>query len=341
MSNELALLLVMPLALLIAWLGTGMVRRHALQASMLDIPNARSSHSVPTPRGGGLAIVVTFLVAVLALYLVHRLDLDITAALLGGGLAVAGVGYLDDRKTMPATVRFVVHTFAAIWVVALLGGLTQESLRIFGLHGTYAGAVIAVLALTWMTNLFNFMDGIDGLAASEAFFIAVAAAALGARHGMDGGLLCATLLLACAAAGFLLWNWPRARIFMGDVGSGFLGFILAALALATSARGTMPIEVWVLLGGTFVVDATVTLLRRMARGDRWFEPHRTHAYQHLARRFKAHSPVTLLVLGINILWLLPWAFLASEYPAQSRWCVLAGLGPLIVLVLLGGAGRRE
>jgi len=324
-----------------AWVITGAVRRHALHNAVLDIPNARSSHAVPTPRGGGLAIVGAYLAALALLLSLRALDLRTATALAGGGVLIAVVGYLDDRRALPASARFAVHLLAALWVVALLGGLTDSSLRTFGLQGVFAGSVIAILALTWMTNLFNFMDGIDGIAAGEAAFIAAAAALIDWRHGGDPGLDLAMLALTAATVGFLIWNWPPAQIFMGDVGSGFLGFSLAALGIAVNARASMPIEVFVILGGVFLVDATVTLLRRVLRGDRWYEAHRSHAYQHLVRRFGAHRPVTAVVLLIDLVWLFPWAWMAAESSARAGWFTAAALAPLVVLALACGAGRRE
>jgi Fuc2NAc and GlcNAc transferase len=335
------LLAALALTVLLAWAITGMVRRHALNNAILDIPNSRSSHLVPTPRGGGLAIVVTFLPCVAALYFLRMLDLPIAAALGLGGGSIAVVGYLDDRKALSATIRFAVHMGASIGVVILLGGLAGSSLRAIGLQGIFAGSVIAVLSLGWMTNLFNFMDGIDGIAASETVFIATAGAWLSWRAGADLGLAIAMLALSGATVGFLIWNWPPARIFMGDVGSGFLGFILAALGLAASRSGVTPIEVWVILGGVFLVDSSATLLRRIVRGDRWLEAHRTHAYQHLARRWHGHLPVTAVILAVNVLWLLPLAWLAATFREQAWWFVSAALIPLAALAIVIGAGRRE
>jgi Fuc2NAc and GlcNAc transferase len=209
-----------------------------------------------------------------------------------------------------------------------------------GLQGIWAASLLGVMALTWSTNLFNFMDGIDGIAGSEAVFVAGAGAFLNSRFGGDSGLTAAMLVLAAASLGFLIWNWPPARIFMGDVGSGFLGFTLAVFALAASRHSTVPIEVWAILSGVFLADATVTLLRRIFRGDRWFEAHRLHAYQGLASRWQAHLPVTALVIGINVFWLFPWAWIAATYPARALWDVCAALAPLAVIALLAGAGRK-
>jgi Fuc2NAc and GlcNAc transferase len=217
----------------------------------------------------------------------------------------------------------------------------ESALANWGLHGAWIGGFIALLTLVWVANLFNFMDGIDGIAGSEAVFVSGAGALLNWSRGGSVGLTAAMLCLAAASLGFLRWNWPPARIFMGDVGSGFLGFTLIVLGLAANQHGTIPFEVWGILGGFFFVDATVTLLTRMARGDRWFSAHRTHAYQWLARRWRAHLPVTLLVSAINILWLLPWAWLATSRPAYAKDFLAVALAPVVVLVVLLGAGRKE
>jgi Fuc2NAc and GlcNAc transferase len=325
---------------LFAWFATALVRRHALRNAILDVPNVRSSHVTPTPRGGGLAIVIAFLGALAFLVSVGLLQPSLAFVLAAGGGAVALTGYLDDRKTLPASIRICVHIVAAILAVMVLGGITEQTLRTVGLHGIWAGGLLGLLVLAWSTNLFNFMDGIDGIAASEAVFVAGAGALLNWRYGGDSGLTAAMVVLAAATLGFLVWNWPPARIFMGDVGSGFLGFTLAVIALAASRHSVARIEVWMILSGVFVVDATVTLLTRVVRGDRWFEAHRQHAYQHLASRWKAHMPVTALVIVINLLWLFPWAWIAALYPADATSCAIAALVPLAVVASLLGAGRQ-
>ncbi|MEA3108212.1 MAG: glycosyltransferase WbpL [Gammaproteobacteria bacterium] len=295
----------------------------------------------PTPRGGGLAVVLAFMGAVAFLVSAGFLQRNLAFVLAAGGGAVALTGYLDDRKTLPASIRICVHIIAAILAVMVLGGITEQTLRNMGLHGAWAGGLLGLMALTWSTNLFNFMDGIDGMAGSEAVFVAAAGALLNWRYGGDSGLTAAMLVLAAATLGFLIWNWPPASIFMGDVGSGFLGFTLGVLGLAASRYSVARIEVWVILNGVFIVDATVTLLTRIMRGDRWFEAHRQHAYQKLASRWKAHLPVTVLVITINLIWLFPWAWIAVLYPARALLCAIAALFPLIVFTSLFGAGRQS
>jgi Fuc2NAc and GlcNAc transferase len=260
--------------------------------------------------------------------------------LVGGG-AMALVGFSDDRWHIRASVRFGVHLAAALWAVSLLGGIPEGALANWGLHGVWIGGLIAVLALVWTSNLFNFMDGIDGIAGIEAIFVSGAGAWLNWYQGGAPGLTAAMVCLAATSLGFLGWNWPPARIFMGDVGSGFLGFSLSVLGLEASQQGIFRIEIWGILGAVFLVDATVTLIRRVVRGDKWFEAHRTHAYQHLARRWKGHLPVTILVMAIDIFWLFPLAILATRFQSYVLWFLAAALAPLAVLVIACGAGTDE
>jgi len=325
----------------VAVIATGFMRRYALQRNLIDVPNARSSHASPTPRAGGVAIVFAFFVAALLLTFLGLLDRRLSGALLVGGGAMALVGFLDDRRPLRASLRFGVHLVAAIWAVALLGGISETALANWGLHGLWTGRLFAVLTLVWATNLFNFMDGLDGLAGGEAVFVSGAGAWLNWHEGGAPGLTAAMACLAATCLGFLRWNWPPARIFMGDVGSGFLGFSLAVLGLAASQKGVLPIEIWAILGAVFLVDATVTLVRRLASGERWFEAHRTHAYQNLARRWKAHLPVTIMVMLVDIFWLLPLAILTAHFPAYAQSILAVATLPLIALVIVFGAGTVE
>jgi len=320
---------------------TGIVRGISVRHGALDVPNARSSHVQPTPRGGGLAIVVTSLLASGFLAATGHLDARLFYALAGGGIAVALVGHLDDRGRLGIAGRFVIHVAAALWATLWLGGLTDVRFGSETVHLGYAGMALSILGIVWALNLFNFMDGIDGIAASQAIFMAGGGAGLALLAGMSNSIPAAGLVLAAASVGFLLWNWPPARIFMGDVGSGYLGFALAVIGLsAMNERGIM-LPVWLILGGIFIIDATVTLFRRLARRERVYEAHRSHAYQWQARRWNSHLRVTIGTWLLNLLWLAPWAWLCVRVPAQAGWFVASAWVPLIALVLACGSGRRE
>lgn len=284
---------------------TGLARRIAVAQALLDVPNERSSHTLPTPRGGGLAIVAVVLSGVAILGLTGALGRGETWAILGGGTLVAVVGWLDDRRDLSARTRLAAHVAAAAWALWWLGGMpfltTGQDVRALGVFGTVLGGFTVV----WAINVTNFMDGIDGLAAGEVVTVTLTAALLLAA--VHPPLAAAAALTGGAALGFLPWNWRTARIFMGDTGSGFLGYIMAVLAIASERAGALPALVWIMLYAVFATDATVTLLRRAWRGERWYSAHRSHAYQRAVQAGWSHARVTTLVLLMNVgLGLLAW-----------------------------------
>jgi Fuc2NAc and GlcNAc transferase len=284
-------------------------------------------------------LVVTL--GLLVLLLLGRVHLSLALTLIVGGIAVAGIGFLDDRRSVRAGVRLAVHLSAALWATESLGGLPSVLLGDHLLHPGWWGHVLAVLGIVWVLNLFNFMDGIDGIAGAEAVFVLVCAGVFGVLTMGSLEISTVALLAGAASMGFLVWNWPPARIFMGDIGSGYLGYVIGVLALAATVENPAAVWVWLILGGSFFVDATVTLIRRLLRGERTYEAHRTHAYQWLARRWRSHKKVTLAVLAINVLWLLPCAWVGTVRPNLAGWMLLVALSPLVVVALLAGAGRRE
>lgn len=247
--------------------------------------------------------------------------------------------YLDDRHDIPARWRFLIHLLAAVLGLWWIGGFPALSLFGLQLQMGLLGIPIGVLFVVWLLNLYNFMDGIDGIAGTEAVTVAVSGALL---HWMHGEPEVAMLLLSLAAAsmGFLLWNWPPAKIFMGDVGSGFLGFVFAVLALGLSS-GALNLWVWLILLGVFVVDATYTLLRRLVRGERVYQAHRSHAYQRGARRWGSHKNVTLAVGAINVFWLLPLAWVAAVYPDWGVVALAVAWLPLLGVAVALGAGTSN
>jgi Fuc2NAc and GlcNAc transferase len=338
---ELKIFVVSALVFAASALLTGVVRHFAAASGLVDVPNPRSSHSRITARGGGLAVVAAATAGVIALFVMGVVSRDLVLTVVIGGGLVALIGFLDDRYSVQPAVRFVVHAVAALWALFLLGGLPP---LLVGDHLVKLGAsgyLIGALGISWVLNLFNFMDGIDGLASSEAIFIALAGAVLTPALGVGLEVAVVALVVAAASGGFLLWNWPPARIFLGDVGSGYLGYLVAVLALSASRDNPAAPWVWLILGGAFFVDATVTLLRRFLRRERLHEAHRSHAYQNLARHWSSHAKVTVAVLGVNLIWLLPWALLAARRPRYAAAAVIVALAPLAILAIVCGAGRAE
>ncbi len=322
-----------------SWELAGWFRRQALTHLLLDVPNSRSSHTIATPRGGGVAIVVSTLMALLVLGWIDRLAWSTVWSLCGGGALVALIGFVDDRGHVAPRWRLVGHFAAASWVLATLGGVPRLTAMGFVLDSGWLGLAIAALYLVWMLNLTNFMDGIDGIAGVEAITVCLSAVFLSGVAAPGKHLWIAPLVLASATLGFLVWNWPPAKIFMGDAGSGFLGLMLAALSLQAGWVANRLFWSWVILLGVFVVDATVTLIRRMAHGERFYEAHRSHAYQHAAMRQGSHMPATVTVGVINLCWLLPVALTVALGWLDGFLGVLIAYAPLAVVAVRLGAGR--
>ena len=329
--------MMLPIAIvttaLVACALTGLVRRYALRRSILDVPNHRSSHTVPTPRGGGLAIAVVLLGGTAGATLAHVVAGPVGWAIVVGGTAVAAIGWLDDRRGVRASIRSLVHFAAAGWVVFEAGGL--PTLRVGGLSIELGvvGGVLAAFAIVWLTNLYNFMDGIDGIAGVEAVIVGGMGGALALAAG-DRSIATVALLTTGAAAGFLVWNWPPARIFMGDVGSGLLGFVFGALAILSERAGAVgvPAVLWLVLLGTFVGDATITLVRRVARGERWYEAHHSHAYQRAVQSGWTHRRTTLSVAGLDLL-LAGLAAFAWTRPSATGYAVAAAIACVVASYL--------
>ncbi|WP_449431686.1 MraY family glycosyltransferase [Pseudomonas putida] len=319
---------------------TAGLRRYALARSLLDIPNARSSHSLPTPRGGGLAFVIAFLLAALSLGLAGSLAPAMLTGLLGAGGLIAVIGFMDDHGHIAARWRLLGHFAAAGWALFWLGGAAP--LTIFGLQlaPSVLSVVLGLLYLVWLLNLYNFMDGIDGIASIEAICVCLGGCLLYWMTGHPEAVWL-PLLLAATVAGFLFWNFPPARIFMGDAGSGFLGIVLGFLSLQAAWINPQLFWGWLILLGVFVVDATFTLARRMLRGEKVYQAHRSHAYQYASRQHEGHKPVSLGVALINLCWLLPMAALVVGLKVDGALGTLVAYLPLIVLAVRYHAGKRE
>ncbi|MCL6419731.1 MraY family glycosyltransferase [Aestuariirhabdus haliotis] len=287
-----------------------------------------------------MAIVICFLLSLLFLFFAGFVDQSFFIAFAGGGAGIALLGFLDDHGHIPARWRLVGHFLASAWLLFWIGGL--PTIYAFGvtLSLGWIGNFIGVVFLVWLLNLYNFMDGIDGIAAIEAIFVCLGGGLLYLVVG-ELSYIWPLLLLAASVFGFLYWNFPPARIFMGDAGSGFLGFVLAGLALQAAWVDSVLLWGWLILLAVFIVDATFTLLRRLLRGDKVYEAHRSHAYQYASRKYRSHRSVSLAVLTINVLWLLPLAVtVAIGYIDGALGFTISCL-PLIGLAFLNKAGELE
>ncbi|CDZ78824.1 putative undecaprenyl-phosphate N-acetylglucosaminyl 1-phosphate transferase [Legionella massiliensis] len=335
------LYLYFPFIFLLSCFLTWALRCYALSTSMLDIPNQRSSHKIPVPRGGGLSFVLCFLISVIVLLSGAFIEHWLAIALLGSGFFIAFIGFMDDRKGgIPARWRLLAHFAAACFALYCLGGM--PAIPVFGWTLAVGGLanIFALLYLIWLLNLYNFMDGIDGLAAVEGVSVCLGGVLLYClTNNIDSIYL--PISLAATLAGFLFWNFPPAKIFMGDAGSGFLGLVIGILSMQAATIKPNFFWSWLILLGVFIVDATVTLLRRGIRGEVLFEAHRSHAYQYASRYYGEHRHVTLGVLIINVLWLFPIALAVGFDWINSSLGLLIAYLPLFALALKFNAGVKE
>lgn len=313
----------------------GIFRAVALRRQWFDLPNARSSHQRPVPRGAGLVFVVVIAAGILLRWLVDR-DMYFAASCMPG-LAVAAAGWWDDIHALSARARFLIYGLAAASAAAVVL-YASPGFHLLASPIQVALMVGAALALLWWINLYNFMDGINGIAACEGIFIALAVMGLSLAQSKTPafGLYA---VVAAALIGFLPWNFPVARVFMGDVGSAFLGFIIGVLGLWSMLSDALSLWQWLILGGVFIVDASYTLAIRLFTGQRWREAHRSHAYQRLADRCGSHTVAVAILMAINIGWLLPLAWGAGDSGWRDVCWLVVAFAPLILGCFALRAGR--
>ena len=333
---------------LVAVLSAGVIR-YGPRFGLLDTPVARSAHVAPKPLGGGAALAAPYFLCVI--WFVASAAISESALAYLGCLFIVVLGFSDDRWQLSSKVRLPVQFIVSVAAVRAIG-VDSVDFGFFSLSEPLTLSLLAVLSLVWLCNLTNFMDGIDGIAASQLLVTSLSCVVLLA--GLEGGLdaaagesgehdvvLTLSVVLAASAAGFLLWNWSPASLFMGDAGSGFIGFALGLLALESLVTQRMAVWSWVLLLGVFIADTAVTLLVRIIRGERWYEGHSQHAYQILSRRLNSHPRVVGGVILINICWLLPLAWVAGILPHYGVLFATIGLAPLLLGCYRLGAGRAD
>jgi len=329
---------------LVAVLSAGVIR-YGPRFGLLDTPVARSAHVAPKPLGGGAALAAPYFLCVI--WFVASAAISESALAYLGCLFIVVLGFSDDRWQLSSKVRLPVQFIVSLAAVRAIG-VDSVDFGFFSLSEPLTLSLLAVLSLVWLCNLTNFMDGIDGIAASQLLVTSLSCVVLlvgldaaAGESGEHDVVLTLSVVLAASAAGFLLWNWSPASLFMGDAGSGFIGFALGLLALESLVTQRMAVWSWVLLLGVFIADTAVTLLVRIIRGERWYEGHSQHAYQILSRRLNSHPRVVGGVILINICWLLPLAWVAGILPHYGVLFATIGLAPLLLGCYRLGAGRAD
>lgn len=283
---------------------------------LLAIPNERSLHEVPTPKGGGIAIVLSWYIGLSIFYFTGIIEKQLFFAL-GSGILIAIISLLDDIFDIKPVIRLMVHFVTAIVAFYFLNGLRPLIMPHLHFNYTYIIYPLAVIGIVWFINLYNFMDGIDGFVSVEAIFLCVVLFIFSWNP--------VTILLISCIGGFLCFNWPKARIFMGDTGSTQLGFILVIFGIYSHNRMDFSILNWIMLTSPFWFDATITLFRRWRNGENISEGHRKHLYQRLVRMGYSHEQVNYFLICMNFLILL----LISVYRIEKNFQI-----PVFILTLV-------
>lgn len=333
----------------LSWIVVNWILLRADRLRLIQVPNHRSSHSKPTPTGGGLGIVVAGTLSGAGLTAFSQWQIG--WIVLGLAAMLAALGLRDDIKPVPAKMRFLIQVLICLGLLSAIGQPQLLAVHIDLKLSVIGWALLAFLLLSnvWWINLFNFMDGIDGIAGSQAVFMLLVGAML--AYAVDPAVISKPvwqmmLLISAATIGFLMMNWPPAKIFMGDVGSTWLAFIVFALILLSVQAEWLSYTSWLVLAATFVTDSTVTLITRLLRHERWYEAHRSHAYQRLTRHWQldrkvGHRNVTALFITVNMLWLAPLAWACLQWTEFSMALAVIAYLPLVVAAIWLGAGKPD
>lgn len=263
-----------------------------IKKSFVASVNERSSHTIPTPHGGGIAIAITWFIGLFYLYFTAQIESNLFYALLFG-LIISIVSFFDDIYELSPKLRLIIQATVAIGGLYFLGGFETFTFGIFDISSSILTNIFAFFMIIWFINLYNFLDGINGYSGSEVVFLALAGFVLfGGNH---------FLVLGVAVLGFLYWNWNKAKIFMGDVGSTLLGYNIAIFTIYYANQEATNFWIWIILFGLFWFDATLTLIRRKLNKEKLSQAHKKHAYQRLTQSGWSHFKVTNYSIGINII----------------------------------------
>ncbi|HRV32456.1 MAG TPA: glycosyltransferase family 4 protein [Candidatus Paceibacterota bacterium] len=281
------------LLLILSFLGVLIYRRIAIRSNIIDIPNERSSHTVPTPRGAGVAVSAIWFITIIYLFLIEKKIPSNLFYALSGGLLLSLIGIIDDIWSISPKVRLIVQIIASSIALFALGGLPKIDLGFYCIESFWLLTPIAFVMIIWFINLFNFLDGIDGYLGVETLFI----------FGFVGFFFSdnTAICLALIIVGFLFHNWPKAKVFMGDVGSTLIGYNVAVFALYYQNSGKTSLIIWLILSSLFWFDATLTLYRRFRNKENLMKAHKKHAYQRIVQAGYSHQKTLFYSIGINII----------------------------------------
>ena len=292
--------------IIVSFILTYQIKNYYIKHAILDEINERSSHSIPTPHGGGIALSITWFLGLFYLYFNHQIDTSLFFALLVG-VVISVVSFFDDIYELSPKIRLFAQAFVACGGLWFLGGFHELNLFVFSIDNQLITNIFAFFLVVWFINLYNFLDGINGYAGSEIIFLSLAGFLLfGGSH---------FLVLIAATLGFLVWNYGNAKIFMGDVGSTLLGYNVAVFTIYYANQDAQNFWVWIILFGVFWFDATLTLFRRKLNHEKLSQAHKKHAYQRLTQSGWSHFKVTNFSIVLNILLFCLVYFISSIFIA--------------------------
>ena len=317
----------------VSYFGIILYRRIAISRDIVANPNFRNLHASPLPVGGGIVFSFVFVFSLFFIFWLNQISDDLFWVLAVGGGSTALFGFLDDLKDIRASSKLVAQFFLSGWLLFWLGGGPLLSIDWIPV---LVAIPVTALFLVWMVNAYNFMDGIDGMAVSSAVFVSGVITLVLLLTNGDSEFFSVFVLFLASISTFLFFNWPPASIFMGDSGSAFLGYIFGSLILFTVKSGDISIWTWLIVFGYFFADTTVTQLMRIILVKKWYLPHRSHAYQNLARITGSHLKVTGGVVLYNVVWILPLTIWSVMKPEMALFAVALAIAPSLVFALKYG-----
>lgn len=310
---------------LLNFLGVLIYRRIAISLKILAYPNFRTLHALSIPRGGGIVFSSIFVIGVFVLWYMNFLSKDLLFILGFGGALATLFGFVDDIFNIKASHKLIIQICLSVWLIYWLIGIPKfNEIDIITIP-------IFIIFIVWMINAYNFMDGIDGMAVSGAFYITGTLILITLITNSSSELAVLYVLLMAGVGAFMLFNWPPASIFMGDSGSIFLGYLFGSFILITVVRGELSLWTWIVIFGYYFADTTVTQIARFILVKKYYEAHRSHAYQNLARILDSHLKVTGGVTIYHIMWLLPLSMWTVLQPDMEKIAAFLAVVPGLLI----------
>jgi Fuc2NAc and GlcNAc transferase len=307
----------------------------AIRCSAIAVPNTRSLHVKITPRGGGIIIAISTLLGLLVLSIFQIINFYQYLPILIGGVIVSVIGFADDCFELSAKLRLLMQFGIATGLCILFAGKDTLNVGFVIVTIGWFKFPLTIFLLCWFYNLFNFIDGSDGMASSAVVYITILFSIMAFIEHQPTSLLI-MMLLGSATISFLIFNWPPAKIFLGDAGTNFCAYMISIVAMLNIWQDGFNVWVWVNALGFYISDTTFTTLIRIVKFPRtWYQPHRSHAYQNLVYSF-GHLKVLLLVWIFNLLWFLPFALLAYFFPRYSLLFFVISYGVISPFILKYG-----